>query len=166
MCVCKGKDKSSARSHRRCLDPLFASLLLCYRMATTASSAANSASRYSIDSSMSRSRHDPSPWMAADSDAIHDDPAQDDPFTTPWVENYENADKKPVWNKPSNSSAEVGPVMGAESWPALSLSARASSNKSPSLESSKSLSDGSSSSSSMPPPQVLFFFRIPLPIII
>ncbi|KAL6588190.1 hypothetical protein OROMI_001168 [Orobanche minor] len=34
--------------------------------------------------------------------------------------------KKPAWKKPSNEAvAEVGPVMGAESWPALSESARA-----------------------------------------
>ncbi|KAL1217072.1 La-related protein 1B [Cardamine amara subsp. amara] len=109
-------------------------------MATTVSSAANSASRYSTDSSMSRSRHD--------SDAIHHDPApsfsQDDPFIGNDTCDYENADKKPAWNRPSNSSAEVGPVMGAESWPALSLS-----NKSPSFESDGS---SSSSSSSMPPP--------------
>ncbi|KAL3845005.1 hypothetical protein ACJIZ3_002408 [Penstemon smallii] len=35
--------------------------------------------------------------------------------------------KKPVWNKPSNSAAmEVGAVMGADSWPALSELARGS----------------------------------------
>ncbi|KAL6507597.1 hypothetical protein OROGR_023792 [Orobanche gracilis] len=35
--------------------------------------------------------------------------------------------KKPAWNRPSNEAVdEVGPVMGAESWPALSESACAS----------------------------------------
>ncbi|BAB10415.1 unnamed protein product [Arabidopsis thaliana] len=135
-------------------------------MATTASSAANSASRFSIDSSISRSRHgDSSPWLLP-SDS-HDHPtlslSQDDPFSAPSVSpptgnnssDYDNADKKPppVWNMPSsNSSSDVGPVMGAaESWPALSLSARSSSIKSPSLDASKPFPDGSSSS--IPPPQ-------------
>ncbi|KAJ0974217.1 hypothetical protein J5N97_016182 [Dioscorea zingiberensis] len=36
-------------------------------------------------------------------------------------------EKKPAWSKPSSSSAvEVGPVMGAVSWPALTKSARSS----------------------------------------
>ncbi|CAH8281134.1 unnamed protein product [Arabidopsis lyrata] len=128
-------------------------------MATTASSAANSASRFSIDSSLSRSRHsDSSPWLMPAADP-HDDPApslsQDDPFLTRnGTSDYDNADKKPpVWNMPSsNISSDV--MAAAESWPAL----RSSSNKSPSFDSSKPLSDGSSSSSSsssspMPPPQ-------------
>ncbi|KAH6797047.1 hypothetical protein C2S52_021601 [Perilla frutescens var. hirtella] len=48
------------------------------------------------------------------------------------LENSENGGsaKKPAWNKPSSGAAaiaaEVGAVMGAESWPALSDSARAS----------------------------------------
>ncbi|KFK28269.1 hypothetical protein AALP_AA8G494800 [Arabis alpina] len=88
-------------------------------MATTAANSASPIPRYSIDSSMSRSRPDSSPWMP---DAIHHDPAPSD--------NDIAADKKPVWNKPSNTSSEVGPVMGAASWPALSLSS--SNNKSPS----------------------------------
>ncbi|XP_050383026.1 la-related protein 1C-like [Argentina anserina] len=50
-----------------------------------------------------------------------------------------NAGKKPAWNKPSNGAIEVGPVMGAVSWPALS-DARASSTKS-STESLKAASD-------------------------
>ncbi|XP_065855919.1 la-related protein 1C [Euphorbia lathyris] len=54
-----------------------------------------------------------------------------------------NAGKRPAWNKPSNGVLEVGPVMGAVSWPALSESARASGK--PSQDSSKGLSDGSSS---------------------
>ncbi|KAF2306274.1 hypothetical protein GH714_016179 [Hevea brasiliensis] len=53
-----------------------------------------------------------------------------------------NAAKRPVWNKPSNGATEVGPVMGAVSWPALSESARASGK--PSQDLSKGLSDGSS----------------------
>ncbi|KAF2306297.1 hypothetical protein GH714_016335 [Hevea brasiliensis] len=59
-----------------------------------------------------------------------------------------NAAKRPVWNKPSNGATEVGPVMGAVSWPALSESARASGK--PSQDLSKGLSDGSSS---VPVPQ-------------
>ncbi|XP_031253508.1 la-related protein 1C-like isoform X2 [Pistacia vera] len=57
-----------------------------------------------------------------------------------------NAGKKPVWSKPSNGAADVGPVMGAHAWPALSETTRGSSAKS-SSESLKGLSDGSSSSS-------------------
>ncbi|CAN1226606.1 La-related protein 1B [Linum perenne] len=48
-----------------------------------------------------------------------------------------NAGKRQVWNVPSNGAVEVGPVMGAVSWPALSESARVSSKSSP--------ADGSSS---------------------
>ncbi|XP_057972054.1 la-related protein 1C-like [Malania oleifera] len=60
-----------------------------------------------------------------------------------------NAGKKPAWNKPSNGAVavEVGPVMGAVSWPALSESARTSA-KSPS-ESLKPPADGAS----VAPPQ-------------
>ncbi|KAA8547541.1 hypothetical protein F0562_003970 [Nyssa sinensis] len=54
-----------------------------------------------------------------------------------------NAAKKPAWNKPSNGALEVGPVMGADSWPALSESTRASPKSS--SESLKTLSDGSAS---------------------
>ncbi|XP_061998826.1 la-related protein 1C-like [Rosa rugosa] len=49
-----------------------------------------------------------------------------------------NAGKKPAWNKPSNGAIEVGPVMGAVSWPALS-DARASTKSS--SESLKGVSD-------------------------
>ncbi|KAG8660043.1 la-related protein 1C isoform X2 [Manihot esculenta] len=59
-----------------------------------------------------------------------------------------NAGKRPVWNKPSNGATEVGPVMGAVSWPALSESARASGKTTQDL--SKGLSDVSSS---VPVPQ-------------
>lgn len=61
------------------------------------------------------------------------------------LENGENgAGKKPVWNKPSNGAAveAAGAVMGAESWPALGESARAS-PKSPSAYSLKPFSHGS-----------------------
>ncbi|XP_055803186.1 la-related protein 1C-like [Solanum dulcamara] len=53
-----------------------------------------------------------------------------------------NGDKKPAWNKPSNGAADVSPVMGAVSWPALSDSTKAS-PKLPSSDSLKTLSDGS-----------------------
>ncbi|KAJ7953166.1 la-related protein 1C-like [Quillaja saponaria] len=54
-----------------------------------------------------------------------------------------NAGKRPAWNKPSIVVvAEVGPVMGAVSWPALSESTRATTKSSPEL--SKGLADGSS----------------------
>ncbi|KAF8410392.1 hypothetical protein HHK36_002921 [Tetracentron sinense] len=49
--------------------------------------------------------------------------------------------KTPVWNKPLNSVVEVGPVMGAVSWPALSESTRSSAKSS--SDSLKVLSDGS-----------------------
>lgn len=63
-----------------------------------------------------------------------------------------NGGKRPAWNKPSNGAvAEVGPVMGAVSWPALSESTRAPA-KSPS-DSIKPSSDGSST----PASQVCFF---------
>ncbi|CAN7016101.1 hypothetical protein IGI04_013863 [Brassica rapa subsp. trilocularis] len=57
-----------------------------------------------------------------------------------------NAGKKPVWKRPSNGGAaasEVGPVMGASSWPALSEAANKSSS-----DSLKSLGDVAPS----PPP--------------
>ncbi|XP_044470363.1 la-related protein 1C-like [Mangifera indica] len=57
-----------------------------------------------------------------------------------------NAGKKTAWNRPSNAAADIGPVMGAHAWPALSETTRGFSAKS-SSESLKGLSDGSSSSS-------------------
>ncbi|EOA16435.1 hypothetical protein CARUB_v10004587mg [Capsella rubella] len=61
-----------------------------------------------------------------------------------------NAGKKPVWKRPSNgASSEGGPVMGASSWPALSETTKAPSNKS-SSDSLKSLGDVPSSSSPSP----------------
>ncbi|KAL0718579.1 hypothetical protein Bca4012_067902 [Brassica carinata] len=119
-----------------------ASLLLrYYTMATTESTAANSASSqippcYSIDpsSSVSRSR----PWIAG---AIHDDLSPSITLKDPFFPPSDNNDKKPVWNKPSTSSSP--PLMGPDSWPALSLS----SHKSSSFDSSKE------GSSPMPMPQ-------------
>ncbi|XAR58009.1 hypothetical protein NMG60_11026335 [Bertholletia excelsa] len=57
-----------------------------------------------------------------------------------------NAAKKPAWNKPSNGAMEVGPVMGAASWPPLSESTKAT-PKSSSSELLKVPSDGSVSAS-------------------
>uniref|UniRef100_A0A1J3EIF2 La-related protein 1C n=1 Tax=Noccaea caerulescens TaxID=107243 RepID=A0A1J3EIF2_NOCCA len=57
-----------------------------------------------------------------------------------------NAGKKPVWKRPSSGASEVGPVMGASSWPALSETTKAPSNKS-SSDSLKSLGDVPTSSS-------------------
>lgn len=72
--------------------------------------------------------------------------SSDDPATEAPAESSENgnnnAAKKPAWNKPSNAPpVEVGPVMGAASWPALSESARATPKSS--SDSLKVLSDGS-----------------------
>ncbi|CAM8957723.1 unnamed protein product [Rhodiola kirilowii] len=49
--------------------------------------------------------------------------------------------KKPVWNKPSNGAVEIEPVMGADSWPALSEIAKGPQKSSG--ESSKSFSEAS-----------------------
>ncbi|XVE94519.1 hypothetical protein REPUB_Repub02eG0015700 [Reevesia pubescens] len=57
--------------------------------------------------------------------------------------------KKLAWNKPSNDVVEVGPVMGAASWPALSESARAS-PKSVADSFSKTVPEGSVSTSQGP----------------
>uniref|UniRef100_A0A9I9CSW4 HTH La-type RNA-binding domain-containing protein n=2 Tax=Cucumis melo TaxID=3656 RepID=A0A9I9CSW4_CUCME len=56
-------------------------------------------------------------------------------------ESLSNAGNKPAWNKLSNGAVEVGPVMGAVSWPALSESTRFT-NKS-SSDSPKDSADGS-----------------------
>lgn len=65
--------------------------------------------------------------------------------------NNVNSGKRPAWNKPSNGASSS--VMGADSWPALSESAR-SSAKSPSpSESAK----GSMDAMSTPSLQVFFF---------
>ncbi|KAG1359443.1 la-related protein 1C [Cocos nucifera] len=57
--------------------------------------------------------------------------------------------KKPAWNMPSNGFKEAGPVMGADSWPALSESTRPSLKLS-SSDSLKALSDGSVSAAMKP----------------
>ncbi|XP_024953411.1 la-related protein 1C isoform X2 [Citrus sinensis] len=59
--------------------------------------------------------------------------------------------KRPPWNRqPSNGAAEMEPVMGAHSWPALSETTRGSSSSTKSSSDSlKGLVDGSSSSSSV-----------------
>ncbi|KAL3344333.1 hypothetical protein AABB24_023657 [Solanum stoloniferum] len=55
-----------------------------------------------------------------------------------------NGAKKTVWNKPSNGAADVSPVMGALSWPALSDSTKASfKSSSSSSDSVRTLPDGS-----------------------
>ncbi|XVF59829.1 hypothetical protein PTKIN_Ptkin07bG0306900 [Pterospermum kingtungense] len=59
-----------------------------------------------------------------------------------------NAGKRPAWNKPSNSAAEFGAVMGAHMWPALSESARVSSKSF--SDTPRASSDGSSSPSVVP----------------
>ncbi|XP_068646779.1 la-related protein 1C-like isoform X2 [Aristolochia californica] len=65
--------------------------------------------------------------------SVHSDRSENSPVE-PSVENSDNYGgnaaagkaKKPPWNKPANGVVEVGPVMGAVSWPALSESFRAS----------------------------------------
>ncbi|KFK30224.1 hypothetical protein AALP_AA7G233700 [Arabis alpina] len=77
-----------------------------------------------------------------------------------------NGGKRPVWRRPSNgSTSEIGPVMGASSWPALSETTKASSssNKS-SSDSLKSLDVASSStSSSVPVSQGVANVSVPAP---
>ncbi|KAF8095526.1 hypothetical protein N665_0330s0008 [Sinapis alba] len=69
-----------------------------------------------------------------------------------------NAGKKPAWNRPSNGASEIGPVMGASSWPALSETTKAPSNKSSSDSSigdlPSSVSQGAASASVPAPKQV------------
>lgn len=68
-----------------------------------------------------------------------------------------NVGNKPAWNKLSNgAAAEVGPVMGAVSWPALSESTRFATKSS--LESPKAVADGSAGSAC----QVLTFHFVNL----
>nr|XP_018622525.1 la-related protein 1C-like isoform X2 [Nicotiana tomentosiformis] len=78
---------------------------------------------------------------------VHSDYSfSDDVATEAQLESSDNSNnnvsKKQAWSKPSNGAAEVSPVMGAVSWPALSESTKAS-PKSPSSDSLKALSDGS-----------------------
>ncbi|ESQ53501.1 hypothetical protein EUTSA_v10024905mg [Eutrema salsugineum] len=73
-----------------------------------------------------------------------------------------NAGKKPVWKRPSNGASEVGPVMGASSWPALNEATKAPSNKS-SSDSLKSLGDVPVSSPSVPISQGIANASAPAP---
>ncbi|KAG9442783.1 hypothetical protein H6P81_018637 [Aristolochia fimbriata] len=87
-----------------------------------------------------------SPGAAVDV-SVHSDRSENSPVE-PGVESADNnggnaatgKTKKPAWNKPANGVVEVGPVMGAVSWPALSESTRASPKSS---SDSKPPSDGS-----------------------
>lgn len=66
------------------------------------------------------------------------------------------ASKKPAWSKPSSKGGtDVGPVMGAVSWPALSESTRPSPKSS--SDSLKTLSDISVSAPQVPPPTLPYF---------
>ncbi|XP_009414439.2 la-related protein 1B isoform X2 [Musa acuminata AAA Group] len=59
--------------------------------------------------------------------------------------------KRPAWNVPANGAIEVGPVMGADSWPALSASGSRASARSSSLDSLKVLAEGSSTAAPLEP---------------
>ncbi|TYI88779.1 hypothetical protein E1A91_D03G006900v1 [Gossypium mustelinum] len=61
-----------------------------------------------------------------------------------------NAGKRTAWNRPSNGGTEIGVVMGADTWPALSPSAARVPPKS-SSDSPRASLDGSSSSPSVVP---------------
>lgn len=64
------------------------------------------------------------------------------------------ASKKPAWSKPSSKGGtDVGPVMGAVSWPALSESTRPS----PKSSSDSLKSDISVSAPQVPPPTLPYF---------
>ncbi|KAK7351769.1 hypothetical protein VNO77_11456 [Canavalia gladiata] len=56
---------------------------------------------------------------------------------------------KPAWKRPSNGVAEVGPVMGAVSWPPLSQSTKPSAKSTPENSSAKTATDDGS----LPAPQ-------------
>ncbi|XP_077246657.1 la-related protein 1C-like [Tasmannia lanceolata] len=95
-----------------------------------------------------------SPWShivrRGESDAVNSPPSSSTPSPESTVsdspaDNSGNAGKKPVWNKLSNGSVEVGPVMGADSdsWPALSESAKASPKSSSDSLKNQNLPDGS-----------------------
>ena len=93
-----------------------------------------------------------SPPLPVDSALINFAPADD--FDNGGGNNV-NTGKRPAWNKPSNGASSS--VMDADSWPALSESARATAVKSPSpLESDK----GSVDAMSTPSLQVFFFSSI------
>ncbi|KAF8377791.1 hypothetical protein HHK36_031176 [Tetracentron sinense] len=93
----------------------------------------------SSDCSPAKASSSPSPL--SDNHAIEAQPESSDDHNR----NMSQA-KKPAWNKPLNGVDEVGPVMGAVSWPALSEATRPSPKSSP--DSFKS--DGSVSVSQEP----------------
>ncbi|KAL6993400.1 hypothetical protein U1Q18_011516 [Sarracenia purpurea var. burkii] len=111
-------------------------------VATPSSPSALAAARDHISNSTS----DWSPSMAASSSSslssTDDSAAEAQPESSDNGTGSINAAKKPAWNKPSNGAVEVGPVMGAVSWPALSESTRAS-PKSSFSDSLKALPDAS-----------------------
>lgn len=70
--------------------------------------------------------------------------------------NWNGNGKKPAWSRPSNGVIEVGPVMGAVSWPALGESTKSAAKVS-SSDSIKAIKAGEGSSASpvavaVPPP--------------
>ncbi|TKY58306.1 La-related protein 1C [Spatholobus suberectus] len=89
-----------------------------------------------------------SPPPVVDSAAANSAPAED---SDSGGGHNVNAGKRPAWNKPSNGASSS--VMGADSWPALSESARAPAKpQSPSPSPSES-AKGSTDASSVPPLQ-------------
>ncbi|XP_047314876.1 la-related protein 1C-like [Impatiens glandulifera] len=78
--------------------------------------------------------HDSSPSKAVTTDSlsifplpVNDSVLEALPESSDICIGSNNAAKKPAWNKPSSDPVEVGPVMDAVSWPALSVSTKASS---------------------------------------
>ncbi|XP_072960543.1 la-related protein 1C-like isoform X1 [Typha angustifolia] len=113
----------------------------------------------SSSSSPSRpSRHPSSPWshvVRGDPDAAVSSPALPStneiapPETAEiasCVDDGAGAAKKPAWKRPSDGSIEVGPVMDADSWPALSETAAKPSPKPSFSSDSSKTSDGSAAS--------------------
>ncbi|XP_051114671.1 la-related protein 1C isoform X2 [Andrographis paniculata] len=88
-----------------------------------------SSSTASFESSQSKEAD----TVTADSSYLGEDGSPVPAGADALVDNNDNSGAaKRAWNKPSNGpTAEVGAVMGAESWPALSESARASPKSSP-----------------------------------
>ena len=102
----------------------------------------------------------PSPWAqvvrGADSEPNHQSPPSSSSSSSldsvnsigPAADTVDAA-VKPVWKRPSNDAAEIGPVMGAISWPALSESTKPT---------PKSISD-SVDDESLTPPKVCFCIK-------
>ncbi|XP_011622450.1 la-related protein 1B isoform X2 [Amborella trichopoda] len=57
--------------------------------------------------------------------ADNSSPVKGEPSSPNVASESSEASKKPAWNKPQSNEGEVGPVMGAVSWPALSDAAKA-----------------------------------------